>query len=194
MAVRRRFYFMALVGGLAAAAAGPACSKSDGVGGGADSSTLDGDVTRPDRFIVDANNERPDVLPDTAREPLGTHCQMMTCFGCCMGGTCFPGTFPEACGKDSAACVPCGAGRLCSDGVCIERPPDAAAPPDGAFEVGVDRGPDPGPCGPETCFGCCAGFTCLPGREQDACGTGGAPCRSCVAGTRCDPASFTCGP
>src|SRR5262249_26145746 len=41
-------------------------------------------------------------------------------------------------------------------------------------------------CGPSTCAtGCCQGGTCVAGTGSTACGTGGAICQSCGAGTSC---------
>jgi hypothetical protein len=47
-------------------------------------------------------------------------CRSNYCYGCRMGtSTCAPGNTAAACGTGSVACVQCGSGQSCVNGVCL---------------------------------------------------------------------------
>lgn len=62
-----------------------------------------------------------------------------------------------------------------------------------ALALSACGGPQPNACGPDTCGnGCCtAEGQCVGGGAQDACGTGGNQCNTCVAPQQC--LAFVCG-
>lgn len=109
--------------------------------------------------------------PDTRTCVMRTGCGPGTCPGCCMGDVCVAFDRDEACGADGEACVACGAGATCVDGVCTEA----------------------SSCGPMSCDGCCDGSgACVPGDATAACGDGGGLCEACDTGWSCDEG--TCRP
>lgn len=60
-----------------------------------------------------------------------------------------------------------------------------------ALTLSACGGPQPNACGPSTCNGCCtAEGQCVGGGAQDACGTGGGQCNTCVAPQQC--VAFVC--
>ena len=88
------------------------------------------------------------------------------CDGCCSNGQCFPGTSPDACGRDGDACIACTNGESCSGGACIASQ-----------------------CDSTNCNGCCtANGECLALNQQaeQACGQGGEACTSCQSGATCE--------
>jgi len=99
-----------------------------------------------------------------------TLCSSMTCpSGCCsMSGTCERGQLDVSCGKNGAACQPCGEGNRCVMSACEKIPVDAG----------------PYVCGPTTCTGCCtAQNICLYGGEatlNTVCGRDGGLCADCT--------------
>lgn len=103
-------------------------------------------------------------------------CTPETCPGCCAGDSCVVAPTAAACGRNGAACRPCGASEQCVSGVCTPQPA----------------------CGPQTCAGCCVGGICAVGNQATACGVGGAQCANCAAnGEACQAGACappTCGP
>lgn len=46
-------------------------------------------------------------------------CSLANCAGCCLNGTCQPGSTAAACGKNAASCVACTTGQVCkTDQTC----------------------------------------------------------------------------
>lgn len=108
-------------------------------------------------------------------------CNFTTCKGCCVGNTCFGGGDQTTCGMGGGNCQDCAANsppEACVGGQCVQQTV----------------------CDPQTCSGCCAGNSCLPGNSSTACGTQGQQCVSCLAvGETCSPfgqcqTSPSCGP
>jgi hypothetical protein len=110
---------------------------------------------------------------------------------CCEGVCCAAGA--TACNPVGLCCAPNCANRECGPdgcgggGTCGACPPGATCNP----QSGQCRSS----CGPQTCpTGCCQGGECEDGDSGQACGTGGAPCVKCGAGSRCQNQHCTCEP
>ncbi len=81
--------------------------------------------------------------------------------------------------------VPVTIANLCSGTKSVpttESDASTGGAPD-ATTGAADSGTSAGPCGPATCmFGCCEGNQCLPGDQDNACGSGGLACQDCGVG------------
>ncbi len=106
-------------------------------------------------------------------------CDSSSCSGCCDAATqtCKSGNSSMACGKGGNACKMCDAGQVCKEGGCTKGEK----------------------CSSSNCStGCCDGDTCMKGDTPSFCGTGGASCKTCQTGFKCqsgvcnDPSK--CGP
>ncbi len=149
----------------------PSCGGRSDIGS---TSTGDAGVESGTEGGADATPDAPvDVIYDHVNDISG--CNPDTCGGCCDDqGNCRTGLETEACGIGGFACVDCGAiNAACNAGTHQCGPPQS--------------------CGPMTCpDGCCTDGVCVDGTSEDACGTGGAICTQCKAGTACDPVSRIC--
>jgi hypothetical protein len=93
----------------------------------------------------------------------GKGCSPMTCAGCCdENGECQDPVVIGACGTGGVACEFCLPSQACNAGQCQTV----------------------SGCSPANCLGCCQGTACLSGSiDNDACGSGGAPCQVCMNST-----------
>ena len=107
---------------------------------------------------------------------------------CGAGGACVASTGPGPCGGNgnpsfcvAPCCTPDCAGKVCGPDGCGGN--CGTCP--GALRC--ENGQCVSPCTPQTCpNGCCAADgTCQPGTAKGACGTDGAACQACGAGTGC---------
>lgn len=129
----------------------------------------------------------------------GEHCR----FGRCRGADsdCIPDCQDRVCGLDGCSsscgrCPQCETGSRCCDGRCVQgnccEDTDCA----GGQTCGGSSTPHlcSDPCGPESCFGCCNGATCVEVLDQNnqTCGLGGITCSVCTAGTFCQDGQCTC--
>jgi len=101
-------------------------------------------------------------------------CDAQTCAnGCCDSGFCRSGTHWAFCGNQGNACTECRSLPFCDPQrrVCVSQ---------------LDS------CNGASCGGCCDALgRCHPGNTDDACGKGGALCRTC-AGSSCDSTTHAC--
>lgn len=101
-----------------------------------------------------------------------------SCPGCVLAdGVCSSGDTAETCGVGGERCFACSDGWACFDGTCVEPPT----------------------CSPDNCTGCCDPVRgCVVGDTDEACGTSGLACSTCVGNEACDgqtcvaPCSETC--
>lgn len=132
--------------------------------------------------------------------PVRPVCSTTTCPGCCdLRGECKVGNELSACGVRGASCAACLLGQACLTGFCGLSGAGTAggglatgggsAMGGGVVGGGAVTGGGGGGlatvCNASTCGGCCDGNTCFTGRVDLACGSDGAPCRSCPGGQLC---------
>jgi hypothetical protein len=152
---------------------------------------------------------------------MGNPCNSGSCLGCCAGQVCIPTSIQTSnlCGAQASTCQSCGAGKLCSNGVCGSPTTCNASNCAGCCESGkcllptmqtaalcgvsgnacksCPSGTTCGggvctamPCGPQNCAGCCGqGQNCLGGTSASACGIGGKVCQTCASGQVCGGAA-----
>lgn len=104
-------------------------------------------------------------------------------------------THPDHCGTCDK---PCAARDRCEGGTCKTCTPSCAGKrcgdPDGCDGLCQSGSCDAGQrcvqgacvCDAQSCAGCCRAGTCMTGESANACGEGGAACRTCTTGTACD--------
>jgi hypothetical protein len=101
---------------------------------------------------------------------------------------CSPNCAGKVCGDDGCggSCGSCPASQYCDGGQCLRtcRPNPDKVTCAGKCGWVLNNCDEPVEC-TSLCGGCCAGKRCLPGTENDACGTGGKACHACQAGLTC---------
>jgi hypothetical protein len=103
------------------------------------------------------------------------------CKGCCIKGTCHPGSLPSACGLGGVTCTVCSTGQNCYAGQCTFHGPN----PDGGGWPIVDWGGSVVDRGSPGCPGCFQGTLCVSGNIDPACGKGGIQCVACRPDQQC---------
>jgi hypothetical protein len=129
------------------------------------------------------------VGSDAAGMCVSAICDATSCpNGCCDGSTCSAPT-GATCGSGGGPCASCDstlADRCTAVGTCGCGTGAACVP-------GQRCVADACVCDATSCpNGCCAGTDCVDGLSNDACGTGGAACQSCVPDTCAGGACSSC--